>query len=127
MKFRAVLAAAVGLSLLVSAPAFAQSAAVLRGLDKVTGHTRDIVAPIGRTQKFGTLEITPRACQKSAPEDSQPEVKVFIEVFDTPVQRDPKAEPTRSKIKEGWIFASSPALNALEHPLYDVWAIDCRS
>lgn len=118
---------AVAAALLFAAPsaAFAQ-AAVLRGLDKITGHTRDITIPIGRTQSFGTLEIVPRACQKAAPEDT-PEVKVFIEVWDKPVPRDPKQAPERVKIKEGWIFASSPALNALEHPTYDVWAIDCKS
>jgi hypothetical protein len=112
--------------MLAAGPAAAQAAAVVRGLDKVTGHTKDITAPIGRVQRFGTLEIIARACQKAAPEET-PEVKVFIEVFDTPVPRDPNAKPERVKIKEGWVFASSPALNALEHPTYDVWAVDCRS
>lgn len=123
--FGAIVAGALVLGA-VAEPAAAQTAAVLRGLDKVTGHTKDIVAPLGRPQRFGRLEIVARACEKARPEDP-PEVKAFIEVYDNPVSRDPKTPAERVKIKEGWIFASSPALNALEHPIYDVWAIDCRS
>jgi hypothetical protein len=111
--------------LAATAPAASAQTAVLRGLDKVTGHTRDFNVTIGRTQKFGTLDIIARACTKSDPVDP-PEVKVFVEIFDTPAPRDPKAEPKRTKIKEGWLFASTPGLNALDHATYDVWPIDCK-
>lgn len=116
-----VMAAVVG----ASPAAFAAPAAVLRGLDKVTGHARDFTAPVGRSVKFGTLEITVRSCQKAAPEET-PEVSVYLEVVDRPVPRtkDDPAEP--KPLLSGWIFASNPARNALEHPTYDVWAIDCR-
>ncbi len=113
-------------ALAAATPAHAAPGAVLRGLNKITGHARDFTAPVGRAVKFGTLEITVRSCQKAAPEET-PEVSVFLEVVDHPVPRT-KNDPEQSvPLKSGWIFASNPARNALEHPTYDVWAIDCRS
>jgi hypothetical protein len=110
----------------IATPAFAAPGAVLRGLDKISGQARDFTAPIGRPVRFGTLEITVRSCQKAPPEEP-PEVSVYLEVVDHPVPRR-KDEPAPEKpVMAGWIFASSPSLNALEHPTYDVWAIDCRS
>jgi len=99
--------------------------AILRGLDKVTGQYRDFQAPVGKAVKFHTLQVTARACQK-APAEEAPETAVFMEVTDTPLQKKGQPAPETTKIFSGWIFASSPALNALEHPVYDVWAIDCR-
>jgi hypothetical protein len=116
--------AALSLVALAAPPAFAASA-VLRGLDKVTGQARDFTATIGRPVRFGTLEVTARACQKR-PAEETPEVSIYIEVYDTPPAPEGQ-EPQRSEIFHGWIFASSPGLSALEHPVYDIWAIDCRS
>lgn len=101
------------------------SVAVLRGLDKVTGQYRDFQAAVGKTSKFHTLDITVRACEK-APAEEAPETAVFMEVTDTPLAKKGAEPPKPSRIFSGWIFGSSPALNALEHPVYDVWAIDCR-
>jgi hypothetical protein len=120
------LALACAIALLAASPAHAAAGAVLRGLDKISGQARDFTAPIGKVTKFGTLEITVRACQKAAAEET-PEVSVYIEVVDVPVPRTKDDSPERKPIKSGWIFASNPARNALEHPTYDVWAIDCRS
>lgn len=123
----AVASLALGMAVGTVSPAYASSAAVLRGLDKVTGHARDFTAPIGRTVKFGSLEITVRSCQKSAPEET-PEVAVYVEIVDHPVPRAKGEEPVASKpLLSGWIFASNPARNALEHPTYDVWAINCKA
>ena len=107
-----------------SAPAFADNA-IVRGLDKHTGHARDYALPIGRAVRIGTLEVIARACAKSAPEEA-PEVRIYVEVYDhpPPVQNQP---PQRTEIFHGWLFASSPGLNAVQHPVYDLWAIDCRS
>ena len=65
------------------------------------------------------------ACSKTAPEET-PEVRIYLQVFDNPPAREGE-ESERRQIFSGWMFASSPALNALEHPTYDIWAIDCRS
>ncbi|MBU6371616.1 MAG: DUF2155 domain-containing protein [Alphaproteobacteria bacterium] len=101
------------------------SVAILRGLDKVTGQYRDFQAAVGKTSKFHTLDVTVRACEKSAAEEA-PETAVFMEVTDTPLPKKGAEPPKPTRIFSGWVFGSSPALNALEHPVYDVWAIDCR-
>lgn len=126
MKIFANVAAAVATLVLLATPAHAAPGAVLRGLDKISGQARDFTAPVGRPVKFGTLEITVRSCQKAPPEEP-PEVSVYIEVVDHPVPRRKDETVPAKPVMSGWIFASSPSLNALEHPTYDVWAIDCRS
>jgi len=94
--------------------------AVLQGLDKVTARVSTIEAPIGDTVTFGALEIIVRTCDKRPPEDP-PESAAFIDIWE--VQQ---GEPAVS-IFRGWMFASSPALSALEHPVYDVWVLDCKT
>lgn len=107
-----------------TSPAYAQRA-VVRGLDKVTGHAHDYALTIGRPARVGSLEVIARACQKSAPEET-PEVAIYVEVFDHPAAREGE-ESERREIFHGWLFASSPGLSAIDHPSYDIWAIDCRS
>ncbi len=107
-----------------SGPAYAQRA-VIRGLDKVTGHAEDYTLSLGRTSRIGSLEVVARACSKSAPEET-PEVRIYVEVFDHPPAREGE-EAERREIFHGWLFASSPGLSAVDHPTYDIWAIDCRS
>lgn len=119
-----MLLAAVAFFAAAAAPAYAERA-VLRGLDKRTGHATDFTAQLGRPTQFGTLEVVARACSKR-PAEEIPEVSIYIEVFDTPVA--PNGERgERTEIFHGWIFASSPGLNAIEHPTFDIWAIDCRA
>jgi hypothetical protein len=103
-----------------SADAAAAEFAVLQGLDKVTARISTFEAPIGVPVRFGSLEITARTCQKRPPEET-PESAAFLEIRDIKPGESPVAVFT------GWMFASSPALNALEHPVYDVWTIDCRN
>ncbi|MGE3303948.1 MAG: DUF2155 domain-containing protein [Hyphomonadaceae bacterium] len=110
---------------LAPATAFADTV-VLRVLDKTSGAARDIGAPVGRAVSFETLRITARACQKKPPEDV-PEVKAYLEIDDRPLIDAGQPKAAETMIFSGWMFASSPALNALEHPTYDVWVIDCRS
>lgn len=105
-------------------PAYAQRA-VIRGLDKVTGHARDYTITVGRSARIGSLDVIARACDKSAPEET-PEVRIYVEVYDTPPVREGE-EAERQEIFHGWLFASSPGLNAVEHPTYDIWAVDCRA
>ncbi|MBL8660492.1 MAG: DUF2155 domain-containing protein [Rhodospirillales bacterium] len=101
-----------------SARAEQEEIAVLRGLDKVTARTSTIEAPVGEVVTFGTLQITVRSCDKAPPEDP-PEAAAFLQISET--KRD---EPTEA-LFSGWMFASSPALSALEHPIYDVIVVDC--
>ena len=107
---------------LVAGPAAAVSyeLAVLQGLDKVTARISTIEAPVGDVVRFGTLEIIARVCDKRPPEET-PESASFLDIWE--VRR---GEPPTSVFR-GWMFASSPALSALEHPVYDVWVLDCRN
>jgi hypothetical protein len=115
---------ATGLAALVlslaSAVAGADEAAILQGLDKVTARISTIEAPLGETVVFGTLRIVARACHKRPPEEP-PESSAFLDIVDLKPGQAPKPLFT------GWMFASSPALSALEHPVYDVWVIDCSA
>ena len=115
--------AALAFVIAAATPAFAENA-IVRGLDKHTGHARDYALPLGRAVRIGTLEVIARSCAKSAPEET-PEVRIYVEVFDHPPPAEGQ-QPQRTEIFHGWLFASSPGLNAVQHPVYDLWAIDCR-
>lgn len=90
---------------------------VLNGLDKVTGRITQFEVVIDRVATFGTFEIRPRFCDKRPPVEL-PETSVFLEIFDT-------RSGQREQIFSGWMFASSPGLSAVSHPVYDVWVEDC--
>ena len=90
---------------------------ILRGLDKITGRAIDVAAPAGVPVRFGTLTITARYCYTVPPEEP-PETTAFLQIDD--------GQPPKRAFS-GWMFASTPALSALEHPVYDVWVITCRT
>lgn len=91
---------------------------VLQGLNKVTGHASKIEALIGVPVRFGTLEILPHSCWKSAPEE-RPENAALLEINEIKQGEAPE------RIFLGWMFSSSPGLSALEHPFYDITMIKC--
>jgi len=94
--------------------------AVLQGLDKVTARVSTINAPIGRIVRFGTLEIIARTCDKRPPEET-PESAAFLDIWEAR-----RGDPAASLFR-GWMYASSPALSPMEHPVYDIWVLDCRN
>jgi len=108
-----------GLLLGLAGPAAAQQVALLQGLDKITARISTFEAPLGEPVRFGSLEIVARACNKRPPEEP-PESAAFLEITDF------RPDSDAVKLFTGWMFASSPALSAVEHPVYDVWVIDCR-
>jgi len=91
---------------------------VLQALDKVTARITKLKVSEGEGIRFGTLLITVRTCSKRPPEEP-PEVTAFLEIIDD----RPGEAPVN--VFQGWMYASSPALSAVEHPVYDVWVIDC--
>ncbi len=117
---RRVLLAAPALLAWLAQPAVAAEVAVLQGLDKITARISTFEAPVDEIVRFGTFEIIARTCHKTPPEEP-PERAAFLEI--TEVRPDSPSAP----IFTGWMFASSPALSAVEHPVYDVWVIDCKS
>jgi hypothetical protein len=114
---------------LVSVPAYApayavvptedEPTAILRALDKVTARVEELDIPEGQPFKFGALIITVRACRVTSPEET-PEAAAFLEISEfKPGEND-------TPVFRGWMFASSPALSAMEHPVYDIWVIGCK-
>lgn len=99
-------------------PTIAHAQAVLQGLDKVTARVSPVTAPINEPVRFGALEITVRTCLETPPTEP-PESAAFLEIRELP----PDEPPT--DLFAGWMFASTPALSALEHPVYDIWVVDC--
>ena len=93
--------------------------AVLQALDKVTARVSKFEAPVGDSVRFGTLHIIARACDKRPPEET-PESAAFLDISEI------KPGETTEGVYRGWMFASSPALAAMEHPVYDVWVVDCN-
>jgi len=91
---------------------------VLQGLNKVTGTTSKLEGPLGTVQRFGTLEIVARRCWKAPPEE-RPENAGLLEISELKSGEEPK------QIFLGWMFASSPGLSGLEHPVYDITVLDC--
>lgn len=107
----------------------------LNGLDKITGRILSFEAPVDQQVLFGALQIMARTCHKRPPEET-PETSAYLEISDSgpaaqakaPPASQTQAPPARAQqIFSGWMFASSPALSALEHPIYDVWVIDCST
>ena len=115
----AILLLAVAVSSPASADTIPQPIAVLQGLDKTTARISQFEAPVGQPVRFGTLSILVRDCEKNPPEEA-PENAAFLEIDEA----HPGEQSTR--LFSGWMFSSSPALSALEHPVYDLTVLDCR-
>jgi len=133
---RTVLATAMLVASIVTANAApVGETAIFTGLDKITARITRLEVPIGERVQFGTLEILADSCNKRPPTET-PETTAFVEVFDVgktladELAEKDTAEPSLPRPPErlfsGWMFASSPGLNAVEHPVYDVWLIDCK-
>jgi hypothetical protein len=124
----AVIAAGIGISVL-SAPAFAldyrqAKMAELQGLDKITARISTFKVPVGGSAKFGSLTIKVDACYRTPPEEA-PESASFLEITDHRSEDDKSTKTEDVKVFDGWMFASTPGLSALEHPVYDVWVKEC--
>lgn len=120
---RAVQALCFGAACLAAVPAFADKiknpTAVFSGLDKITGRIVSFEVAVDETVQFGALQLTPRVCY-SRPPTEPAKTTAFLEVDE--VTLDNKYR----RIFTGWMFASSPGLHAIEHPIYDVWLVDCK-
>ena len=95
--------------------------ATLQALDKITARISTVTAPVGVSQFFGTLEITVERCAYHPPEEP-PESAAFLTVHDRGYDGQ-----TPQRIFAGWMFASSPAVSALEHPVYDITVLSCNA
>ena len=92
----------------------------VRILDKITADTKTFDLDINRTVAYGALRIRPKSCKKTPPIE-EPESASFLQIWEK------MHEGTDQWVYSGWMFASSPSLASMEHPVYDVWVIDCKS
>ena len=108
---------------LTASPAYADKIAnpiaVFDGLDKITGRIITFEVALNETVQFGTLQVTPRVCYSRPPADT-PRTDAFTQVDEIDEQH------TFKRIFSGWMFADSPGLHGVEHPIYDVWLVDCK-
>ena len=126
MKLKKAFAAFMGgavLSLLAASPAcadkFKRPTAVFAGLDKITGRIISFEVAISETVQFGSLQITPRVCY-NRPLTEAPRTDAFAEVDEV------ETDKTLRRIFSGWMFADSPGLHGIEHPVYDIWLTECK-
>jgi hypothetical protein len=94
--------------------------AVFAALDKVTGRISHLEIPINQTVEFGALKVTPRVCNTRPPTEA-PHTTSFVEVDEVTLTGDVH------RIFTGWMFADSPGLHAVEHPVFDVWLTNCKT
>jgi hypothetical protein len=124
-RARGVLASflSLGLALAISGPAAADkikhSIAVFSGLDKITGRIISFEVSTNETVQFGSLLVTDRVCYTRPPTEA-PQTDTFVQVDEV------DADKNTRRIFSGWMFAASPGLNALDHPIYDIWLTDCK-
>ncbi|MCD7061119.1 DUF2155 domain-containing protein [Pelagibacterium xiamenense] len=103
----------------VLAQPIANPVAVFRGLDKITGRITTFDVYIDETVQFGSLQLTPRVCH-SRPASEAQKITAFVEVDEVSLRA------SIQRIFTGWMFAESPALNAIDDAVYDIWLIDCK-
>lgn len=103
---------------LINAAELDKNTARMQAMDKITGRVSVIEVPVNGNVNFGSLSVVVRSC-KTRPVEETPENFAFVDVTD----KDLKGNETN--IFKGWMISSSPATNAVEHPIYDVWLLQC--
>lgn len=114
-----VVAGFVGIPTIAKAERIANDIAVFAALDKVTARISKLEVPLNEPVEFGSLRVTPRACYTREPTE-EPQTITFVEVDDV------ELDGQQTRIFTGWMFAESPGLNAVEHPVFDVWLTACK-
>jgi len=99
--------------------------AIIEAVDKVTAESVRFDAPLGKAIRYKGLIYLVKSCETSAPDETTPDVIAYVQVRTTPTD-GPSPAPSK-QIFQGWMFASSPGLNPLQHPVYDAWVVACRN
>lgn len=102
-------------------------AAIIQAIDKVTAETLKFEAPVGQPIRYKTLIITVRACETTAADEEQPDSAAYMTIDSQPKAAPGRAAPPAKQVFRGWMFASTPGVNPLQHPVYDAWLISCRA
>ena len=101
--------------------------AILQALDKVTAETIRFEAPVGQPIRYKSLVFTVRACELTAPDEPAPDAIAYLTIVSQPQARPGRPTPPPRQAFRGWMYAASPGLNPLEHPVYDAWLVSCRA
>jgi hypothetical protein len=101
--------------------------AILEALDKVTAENLIFEAPIGKPIRYKGMIFTVRACERSTPEEPVEDAIAYLTIDSQPRAEPGRPTPPAKQVFKGWMYASSPGLNPLEHPVYDAWVISCRA
>jgi hypothetical protein len=100
--------------------------AVLQALDKVTAETVRFEAPVNQPVRYKTLVFTVRACETTASDEASSDAAAHVEIDSQPKGPEGAPPSPARQVFRGWMFASSPGLNLVEHPIYDAWLIACK-
>uniref|UniRef100_B0SXA4 DUF2155 domain-containing protein n=1 Tax=Caulobacter sp. (strain K31) TaxID=366602 RepID=B0SXA4_CAUSK len=103
------------------------SVAIIQALDKVTTETMRFEAPVGQPIRYKTLVFTVRACETTTPDEDAPDSVAYVVVDTQPKALPGRVAPPGRQIYKGWMYANSPGLNPLQHPVYDAWLIACKT
>jgi len=101
--------------------------AILQALDKVTAETLRFEAPVGQPIRYKTLVFTVRACETTAADEIEPDAAAYVVVDSQPKPVPGRALSPSRQVFRGWMYAGSPGLNPLGHPVYDAWLIACKA
>ncbi len=110
----------IGYTINKADPSRFNTVAIIQGLNKITAKTSILEIKVGDTIKFGKLTVTVHKCWQ-APLDQKPDSKVLMDIYEN------DNEETKKRIFYGWMFASSPSISALEHPIYDITVVGCKN
>ena len=101
--------------------------AILQAIDKITAESLRFAAPVGRPVRYKGLVFTVRACERAAPDEPVNDSIAFVTVESQPRPEPGRPTPAPRQAFRGWMYASSPGLNPMEHAVYDAWLISCRT
>jgi hypothetical protein len=101
--------------------------AVLQTIDKITAESVRFEAAVGRPVRYKSLVFTVKACERSAPDEAIDDSVAYLTVDSQPRPIPGKPTPPARQAFKGWMYASSPGLDPMEHPVYDAWLITCRA
>lgn len=101
--------------------------AILQAIDKITAETLRFEAKVGQPVRYKNLVFTVRACERATADEAMEDAIAYVEIDSQPRAAPGRSTPPARRAFRGWMYASSPGLNPLEHPVYDAWVITCRA
>ena len=101
--------------------------AIIQALDKVTAETERFEVPLNTPIRYKTLIFTVQACETTASDEDTIDAAAHVEVISQPKAPDGGSAPPARQVFKGWMYANSPGVSLLQHPIYDAWLIACKT